>query len=351
MEGGEASCRQVHRMRKEASSRLAATMSTVSRTVSCPAVRRRAILPMLSLRVSGAHFGDVRREMRERFWLTTAPNPRAPRYGFDQGQRGWRTHAVDADPKETGPELKARGAKSACGRTPDHGWDKDLFIKRRCARCILATGSTLCWVCYGVGGQCCKDTGDQRECKFPPPLERKFCEPLPHPRASPRPQGLVVSLAPVGSSARRALEGANGSTSLVSGRHEAPRAAVPRGRHHTRSVHHAHQPSTAARRAFVRHLRESLHGRLRAQEGLLSPYRTLAVRPAATAWTFRDRWRRRLAVRLLRFFKKPLWYRAAMRRLERPWKEDGTPAITIRHHKKIPPWSEIVSTTFTRRDR
>jgi len=67
-------------------------------------------------------------------WLTTAPNPRSPRTGYDAGQRGWRLHAVDAIDTEKFAEIRDR--KSACGVTPAHGWSLDLFIEDKCERCL-----------------------------------------------------------------------------------------------------------------------------------------------------------------------------------------------------------------------
>lgn len=81
-------------------------------------------------------------------WLTTAPNPKSPMSGYDAGQRGWRTHAVRIAPVAT---LKdARVIRSECGILPPHGWGLDLFIERRCARCLRALG-VACKVCRGKG--------------------------------------------------------------------------------------------------------------------------------------------------------------------------------------------------------
>lgn len=76
-------------------------------------------------------------------WLTTAPNPAAGRGSpfwneYDQGQRGWRLHAVAASPDETLAQI--RGQQAACGLLPSHGWDLDMFIERRCARCVKRLG-------------------------------------------------------------------------------------------------------------------------------------------------------------------------------------------------------------------
>jgi hypothetical protein len=66
-------------------------------------------------------------------WLSTAPNPhpRGGRYHTceaDDGQRGWRLHAVPVQP---GQELRA-----LCGLVARYGWGVDLFIERRCKRCV-----------------------------------------------------------------------------------------------------------------------------------------------------------------------------------------------------------------------
>lgn len=69
------------------------------------------------------------RETTRWTWLTTQPNPRSFRGGYDAGQRGWRVHAVRLD-NQTGPAM--------CGLQPAHGWGADLFIDRECARCVAA---------------------------------------------------------------------------------------------------------------------------------------------------------------------------------------------------------------------
>lgn len=66
-------------------------------------------------------------------WLTTNPSGRAHTHAADDGQTGWRTHAVRAHDSETFPEIACRAA--LCGLVPRHGWNIDLFIDRRCARC------------------------------------------------------------------------------------------------------------------------------------------------------------------------------------------------------------------------
>lgn len=71
-------------------------------------------------------------------WLTTAPNPRCPRTGIDEGQRGWVQHAVVATDEQTLGDLRYTAA--ACGLRPSHGWGVDLFIERKCARCCKKLG-------------------------------------------------------------------------------------------------------------------------------------------------------------------------------------------------------------------
>ncbi len=68
-------------------------------------------------------------------WLTTAPNPRYihKTHSADDGQRGWRMHAVNAPEKATFEEIKTR--RAVCGLLPGTGWGLDLFIEQKCARC------------------------------------------------------------------------------------------------------------------------------------------------------------------------------------------------------------------------
>lgn len=73
-------------------------------------------------------------DMSEVQWLTTAPNPRVASHSADFGQRGWRTHAVLADTQQSVASLGHRAA--LCGLRPVHGWDMDLFIEKKCARCL-----------------------------------------------------------------------------------------------------------------------------------------------------------------------------------------------------------------------
>lgn len=76
-------------------------------------------------------------------WFTTSPNPSPHAYsgGPDQGQRGWKLHAVidpqfDVDPSVWnlhGP--KRSRTKALCGLRPRHGWGIDMFIEEECERC------------------------------------------------------------------------------------------------------------------------------------------------------------------------------------------------------------------------
>lgn len=74
------------------------------------------------------------------FWLTTAPHPDAPATGYDAGQRGWRTHAVEAEADSTFDNISQADVRAACGLRAAHGWGMDLFIDRRCERCVKALG-------------------------------------------------------------------------------------------------------------------------------------------------------------------------------------------------------------------
>lgn len=81
-------------------------------------------------------------------WLTTAPNPNVRGYGADDGQRGWRTHAVIATDETKLSEILDSSA--ACGLSPAHGWGMDMFIERKCKRCLRTLG-ILCLACRGHG--------------------------------------------------------------------------------------------------------------------------------------------------------------------------------------------------------
>ena len=83
-------------------------------------------------------------------WLTTAPNPHVRGYGADDGQRGWRQHAVRATDNESIKAVSLRSA--ACGLLPAHGWGLDLVadVMPRCVRCRRALG-LACKTCRGKG--------------------------------------------------------------------------------------------------------------------------------------------------------------------------------------------------------
>lgn len=67
--------------------------------------------------------------------VTTAPNPRSSRGGFDAGQRGWRLHLVEGGTDDT---FNALPRRALCGVYAAHGWSLDLFIDQECARCTKA---------------------------------------------------------------------------------------------------------------------------------------------------------------------------------------------------------------------
>jgi hypothetical protein len=79
---------------------------------------------------AGKIMSDRKIEMQ---WLTTAPNPRSPATGFDAGQRGWRTHAVECKIGSNFGDV--RFVSAACGLRPAHGWGLDTFIEDKCQRC------------------------------------------------------------------------------------------------------------------------------------------------------------------------------------------------------------------------
>lgn len=69
-------------------------------------------------------------------WLTTSPNPRVKGYGADDGQRGWRTHAVWADEEANFADITF--TRAACGLRAAHGWGMDMFVNHKCERCVKA---------------------------------------------------------------------------------------------------------------------------------------------------------------------------------------------------------------------
>lgn len=75
-------------------------------------------------------------------WLTTGAT-------YANGEpRGWKLHAVlGATEKMTG--LEASRLPSACGLDP-RPWGLDLFIEKKCARCLVAVG-LACGTCRGKG--------------------------------------------------------------------------------------------------------------------------------------------------------------------------------------------------------
>ena len=81
-------------------------------------------------------------------WLTTSPNPNVRGYGADDGQRGWKLHAVEGDDTETLNAFRYR--RAACGLKPAHGWGLDLFIEEKCIKCLVKTG-LACPACKGTG--------------------------------------------------------------------------------------------------------------------------------------------------------------------------------------------------------
>lgn len=71
-------------------------------------------------------------------WLTTATRPNAPATGYDAGQQGWRLHAVEAPENAKFSELGR--VVAVCGTRPRYGWSLDMFIDRRCSKCVQKLG-------------------------------------------------------------------------------------------------------------------------------------------------------------------------------------------------------------------
>lgn len=66
-------------------------------------------------------------------WLTTRASGRAHTVECDDGQTGWKLHAVVADDSETFAQIGRR--PSLCGLRPKHGWGLDLFVEDKCKLC------------------------------------------------------------------------------------------------------------------------------------------------------------------------------------------------------------------------
>ena len=73
-------------------------------------------------------------------WVTTEPNPHSLATGFDAGQRGWKLHAVEAEPTATFNSIRNKAA--LCGLRPKHGWGLDMFIMDECKRCAKKMNRT-----------------------------------------------------------------------------------------------------------------------------------------------------------------------------------------------------------------
>jgi hypothetical protein len=65
-------------------------------------------------------------------WLTTYPSGKAHTHSADDGQIGWKLHAVLASDEA---KLPLKGVRAICGLLPRHGWGLDLFIEDKCFRC------------------------------------------------------------------------------------------------------------------------------------------------------------------------------------------------------------------------
>jgi len=92
---------------------------------------------------------DAAIEYSRRFqWLTTSVNPRTVSHTADDGVRGWRQHAIEATADEQFGAVRDR--KAACGLRAAHGWGLDMFVEKKCARCLRALG-IACPRCRGTG--------------------------------------------------------------------------------------------------------------------------------------------------------------------------------------------------------
>lgn len=71
-------------------------------------------------------------------WFTTAPSGKAHTHSADDGQTGWKLHAVAAEDHLTLDDIK--NVRALCGLLPRHGWGLDLFIEDKCSRCMNQMG-------------------------------------------------------------------------------------------------------------------------------------------------------------------------------------------------------------------
>lgn len=70
-------------------------------------------------------------------WLTTAQNPATVK-SLSSEPTGWRLHYVQEGEfvYEKMDGTKIDKSPAACGLTPRHGWDADMFIEQKCKRCL-----------------------------------------------------------------------------------------------------------------------------------------------------------------------------------------------------------------------
>jgi hypothetical protein len=72
-------------------------------------------------------------------WVTTLPHPYRPAHthGADDGQVGWKLHAVEMG-RDDDFTKEAKRRQAICGVRPRHGWGLDLFIDAECTKCVKA---------------------------------------------------------------------------------------------------------------------------------------------------------------------------------------------------------------------
>lgn len=75
-------------------------------------------------------------------WFTTMPSGRAHTCEVDDGQTGWKLHAVQGAEEWMSFE-DIKNNRALCGLLPRHGWSLDLFIEDRCSRCVNALGRVI----------------------------------------------------------------------------------------------------------------------------------------------------------------------------------------------------------------
>lgn len=75
-------------------------------------------------------------------WLTTTPKPGGSFLLSNTQTTGWKRHALKDVPESDSFE-DVRHMSSVCGLRARYGWDMDLYIEDKCARCETIVAKQL----------------------------------------------------------------------------------------------------------------------------------------------------------------------------------------------------------------